>query len=104
MTILVALNEIANQQVSPTENTLKRVKQFLDYMGAQNPKWAGNGHFNPLAKNNFCNPTTPHDSQNEAAFIGFIGDRRRYTMEYRNARFMVVPSICVGCCGVERTP
>jgi hypothetical protein len=32
MTILVALNEIANQQVSPTENTLKRVKQFLDYM------------------------------------------------------------------------
>ena len=32
MTILQALNEIAAQQSKPTEKTMKRVEQFLDYM------------------------------------------------------------------------
>ena len=32
MTILMALSEIASQQANPTERTMKRVKQFLDYM------------------------------------------------------------------------
>ncbi len=31
-TILVALSEIASQQAAPTENTMKCVNQFLDYM------------------------------------------------------------------------
>ncbi len=31
-TILMALSEISSQQVAPTENTMKRVNQFLDYM------------------------------------------------------------------------
>jgi hypothetical protein len=31
-TILMALLEIASQQVVPTENTTERVNQFLDYM------------------------------------------------------------------------
>ncbi len=31
-TILMALSEIASQQAAPTENTMKRVNQFLDYM------------------------------------------------------------------------
>jgi hypothetical protein len=31
-TILMALSEISSQQSAPTENTMKRVKQFLDYM------------------------------------------------------------------------
>jgi len=70
--------------------------------GAQNPKWAGKRNFNRAGKNNFCNPTTPDNNQNEAAVVGFMGDRRRYTMEYRNARFMVVPVICLCCRGVWR--
>ncbi len=28
----MALSEISSQQVAPTENTMKRVNQFLDYM------------------------------------------------------------------------
>ena len=32
MTILMALSEIAVQQVNPTKNTEQRVQQFLDYM------------------------------------------------------------------------
>ena len=32
MTILQALSEIAAQQSKPTEKTMQRVKQFLDYM------------------------------------------------------------------------
>ena len=36
MTILLALNAIAGAQAAPTNNTLKRVHQFLDYM-ATNP-------------------------------------------------------------------
>jgi hypothetical protein len=56
----------------------------------------------PAGKINFCNPTTPVNNQNEAAVVGFMGDRRRYTIEYRNARFMVVPVICVCCRGVEK--
>jgi hypothetical protein len=28
----MALSEIASQQVAPTENTMERVNQFLDYM------------------------------------------------------------------------
>jgi hypothetical protein len=32
MTILMALSDIASQQAKPTEKTLKRVNQFLDYM------------------------------------------------------------------------
>ncbi len=35
-TILMALSAIAGDQAAPTENTMKRVKQFLDYM-ATNP-------------------------------------------------------------------
>jgi hypothetical protein len=31
-TILMALSEISSQQSAPTENTMKRVNQFLDYM------------------------------------------------------------------------
>jgi hypothetical protein len=31
-TILLALSEIASQQAAPTENTMKRVNHFLDYM------------------------------------------------------------------------
>jgi hypothetical protein len=31
-TILMALSDIATQQAAPTENTKKRVEQFLDYM------------------------------------------------------------------------
>ena len=31
-TILMALSEISSQQSTPTENTMKRVNQFLDYM------------------------------------------------------------------------
>ncbi len=31
-TILMALSEISSQQVAPTENTMKPVNQFLDYM------------------------------------------------------------------------
>jgi hypothetical protein len=31
-TILMALSEIASQQAAPTENTMERVNQFLDYM------------------------------------------------------------------------
>jgi hypothetical protein len=31
-TILMTLSEIALQQATPTENTMKRVNQFLDYM------------------------------------------------------------------------
>jgi hypothetical protein len=31
-TILMALSEISSQQAAPTENTMKRVNQFLDYM------------------------------------------------------------------------
>jgi hypothetical protein len=30
--ILMALSEISSQQSAPTENTMKRVNQFLDYM------------------------------------------------------------------------
>ena len=37
MTILLALNTIAGAQAAPTQNTLKRVHQLLDYM-ATNPK------------------------------------------------------------------
>ena len=36
MTILLALNAIAGAQAAPTQNTLKRVHQLLDYM-ATNP-------------------------------------------------------------------
>ena len=36
MTILMALNKIAGQQANPTEKTMKRVNEFLDYM-ASNP-------------------------------------------------------------------
>ena len=43
--------------------------------GAQNPKWAGKRSFNRPAKNNFCNPTTPNNNQNEAAVVGFMDDR-----------------------------
>ena len=50
----------------------------------------------------FCNPTTPDNNQNETAFVGFMGDRRRQVMVYRDARFMLVPVICVCCRGVER--
>ncbi len=32
LTILMALLEIASQQAAPTENTMERVNQFLDYM------------------------------------------------------------------------
>jgi hypothetical protein len=32
LTILMALSEISSQQAAPTENTMKRVNQFLDYM------------------------------------------------------------------------
>ena len=32
MTILHALNAIAAEQADPTERTMRRVKQFLDYM------------------------------------------------------------------------
>jgi hypothetical protein len=31
-TILMALSEISSQQAAPTENTMKRVNHFLDYM------------------------------------------------------------------------
>ena len=31
-TVLMALSEISSQQSAPTENTMKRVNQFLDYM------------------------------------------------------------------------
>jgi hypothetical protein len=31
-TILMALSEISSQQTAPTENTMKRVNHFLDYM------------------------------------------------------------------------
>ncbi len=31
-TILMALSKISSQQSAPTENTMKRVNQFLDYM------------------------------------------------------------------------
>jgi len=31
-TILMALSEISSQQSAPTENTMKRINQFLDYM------------------------------------------------------------------------
>ena len=37
MTILLALNDIATQQAKPTESTMKRVRQLLDYM-AMHPK------------------------------------------------------------------
>jgi hypothetical protein len=33
-TVLMALSEISSQQSAPTENTMKRVNQFLDYMWA----------------------------------------------------------------------
>ena len=36
MTILMTLSEIAGQQANPTEKTMKRVNEFLDYM-ASNP-------------------------------------------------------------------
>ena len=32
MTVLTALNAIASEQAAPTERTLERVHQFLDYM------------------------------------------------------------------------
>ncbi len=32
LTILMALSEISSQQATPTENTMKHVNQFLDYM------------------------------------------------------------------------
>jgi hypothetical protein len=32
LTILMALSEISSQQAAPTENTMKRVNQFLNYM------------------------------------------------------------------------
>ncbi len=31
-TILMALSEISSQQAAPTDNTMKRVNRFLDYM------------------------------------------------------------------------
>ena len=37
MTILLALNDISTQQTKPTESTMKRVHQLLDYM-ATHPK------------------------------------------------------------------
>ena len=36
MTILHALNQIASEQAKPTERTMKRIHQLLDYM-ASNP-------------------------------------------------------------------
>jgi hypothetical protein len=52
----------------------------------------------PPAKNNFCNPTTPDNNQNEAAVVGFMGERRRQMIASRNARFMVVPTMWVDSC------
>ena len=37
MTISLALNDIATQQAKPTDSTMKRVQQLLDYM-ATHPK------------------------------------------------------------------
>ena len=36
LTILSSLSKIASQQANPTENTMKKVNHFLDYM-ASNP-------------------------------------------------------------------
>ena len=37
LTILASISEIASQQAAPTENTMKKVNHFLDYM-ACNPR------------------------------------------------------------------
>ena len=34
-TMLTALSAIASEQANPTENTMKKVKQFLDYAASQ---------------------------------------------------------------------
>ena len=34
-TMLVALSALASEQAKPTENTLKKVRQFLDYVASQ---------------------------------------------------------------------
>ena len=53
-------------------------------------------------KNFFATLPTPNNNQNEAAAVGFMGERRRQMRVSRDARFMVVPAVGVCCGGVER--
>ena len=44
LTILTALSDIASEQSKPTEKTMKRVKQFLDYMHTNPVGTLANGY------------------------------------------------------------
>ena len=66
MTILLALSNIASEQVNPTEKAMKRVCQLLDYMATH-----------PEAKIRFCASDMILNIHSDASYLSEAKDRSR---------------------------
>ena len=66
MTILLALSNIASHQANPTEKTMKRVRQLLDYMATH-----------PEAKNRFCASDMILNVHSDASYLSAAKGRSR---------------------------
>ena len=66
MTILLALSDIASEQANPTEKTMKRVRQLLDYMATH-----------PEAKIRFCASDMIINVHSDASYISATKGRSR---------------------------
>ena len=66
MTILLALSDIASEQANPTEKTMKRVCQLLDYMATH-----------PEAKIRFCASDMVLNVHSDASYLSAAKGRSR---------------------------